>query len=82
MEKLLKEITEQDIADMFNISLEELKKGIEDGTVYGYATEDIDEEIVDRIENIIDKLESIKDSTDKEGLFRKLKKNFDADARC
>ncbi len=52
MEKLLKEITEQDIADVFNISLEELKKGIEDGTIYGYATEDIDEEIVDKFNSL------------------------------
>lgn len=52
MEKLLKEITEQDIANMFDISLEELKNGIEDGTIYGYATEDIDEKIVDKFNSL------------------------------
>lgn len=37
---MFKEITEQEIADMFNISLEKLKKEIADGTIKCFANDD------------------------------------------
>lgn len=49
---MFKEITEQDIADMFGISLEQLKKEWEDGTIQCFAENDIDMEIVEKFNSI------------------------------
>ena len=43
-------ITDEDLAEMFNITMEELSKSIEDGTFISIA--DIPEELVDKFNNV------------------------------
>lgn len=49
---MFKEVTEQDIADMFGISLEQCKKELADGIIECWAKQYIDMDIVDKFNSI------------------------------
>ena len=46
-----KEITEQEIANMFGISLEQFKKECNEGIIKCFAKQDIYEELIDKFNN-------------------------------
>lgn len=45
---MFKEITEQELADMFGISLEQFNKECNEGLIKCFAKQDIDEELIDK----------------------------------
>ena len=49
---MFKEITEQELADMFGISLEQFKKECDEGIIKCFAEQHIDMDIIDKFNGV------------------------------